>query len=69
MQIKIETNRGIGWQVRAEGMVPADTTLDAVKDQAMRCALNGPVRAFVDGTLVFEHGKLTRKQAKSLFGL
>ena len=69
MHIRIELNRGFGWQVRQAGPAPAGTTMDAVKDHAMRCALNGPVRAFVDGDLVFEHGKLTKKQAKSLFGV
>ena len=67
--LKIETDRGYGWQVRAEGEIAADTSLDTIKDQTMRCALNGRARAFLDGVPVFECKKLTAKQAKSLFGL
>jgi hypothetical protein len=69
MIYRLELNRGYGFQVRGEGEVPADTGLDTIKADAMRSALNGPVRAFLDGALVFEHGKLTRKQAKAVFGL
>lgn len=67
--LRIELDRGYGWQVRAEGPIPADTTLDAVKDNAMRCALNGPVRALLDGVEVFACKKLTNKQAKALWNL
>lgn len=67
--LRIELDRGYGWQVRGEGEVPANTSLDAIKADAMRGALNGPVRAYLDGALVFEHPKLTRKQAKAVFGL
>jgi len=67
--LKIETDRGYGWQVRAEGEVPAGTSLDTIKDQTLRCALNGPSRAWLDGELVFECKKLTAKQGKALFGI
>lgn len=69
MTLRIELNRGYGWQVRGEGPIPGCTSMDTIKDQAMRCALNGPVRAYLDGALVFECAKLTRKQAKALFGI
>lgn len=67
--LRIDLDRGYGWQVRAEGPIPADTALDAIKDQAMRCALNGPVRAVLDGVEVFACKKLTNKQVKALWGL
>lgn len=67
--LRIELDRGCGWQVRGEGPIPAGTSLDTVKAEAQRCALNGPVRAYLDGALVFECAKLTRKQAKALFGI
>jgi hypothetical protein len=69
MLYRLELDRGYGFEVRNEGAVPAATSLDAIKADAMRGALNGPVRAFLDGALVFEHAKLTRKQAKTLFGI
>ncbi len=69
MTLRIELDRGYGWQVRAEGQIPAGTDLATIKDQAMRSALNGPVRAFLDGDLVFECKKLTAKQAKALFNV
>jgi len=67
--LRIELDRGYGWQVRGEGEIPADTSLDAIKAQAARCALNGKVRAFLDGAEVFQTKKLTAKQAKALFGI
>lgn len=67
--LRIELDRGFGWQVRGEGEIPADTSIEAVKAQAARCALNGKVRAFLDGEQVFECKKLTAKQAKALFGV
>ncbi len=65
--LRIELDRGYGWQVRCEGPIPAGTTLDTVKAEAQRCALNGPVRAYLDGVLVFECAKLTNKEAKKVF--
>lgn len=67
--LRIELDRGFGWQVRAEGEVPATTTVEMVRDQALRLALNGKVRAFLGGEQVFEHKKLTKKQAAEVFGL
>lgn len=67
--LRIELDRGYGWQVRGEGEIPDTITLDQIKDNAMRSALNGPVRAYLNGDLVFECKKLTSKQAKTLFGV
>lgn len=67
--LTIEQDRGYGWQVRAEGPIPADTGMDAIRNNAMRCALNGPVRALLDGVEVFACKKLTNKQAKALWGI
>lgn len=67
--LRIEMDRGCGWQVRGEGPIPAGTALATIQAQADRCALNGPVRAYLDGALVYERAKLTRKEAKALFGV
>ena len=67
--LRIETDRGYGWQVRSQGPIPADTSLDAIKSQTARLALNGPARALLDGVEVFTTPKLTARQAKSLFGI
>lgn len=67
--LRIELDRGYGWQVRGEGPVPAGTSLDTIKAEADRSALNGSVRAYLDGDLVYERAKLTRKEAKAIFGL
>jgi hypothetical protein len=67
--MKIELDRGYGWQVRAEGEVPENTTIEQVRAQAERLALNGPTRAFLNGALVAECPKLTKKRAAAIFGL
>ena len=69
--VLIEQDRGYGWQMRAGGEIASDTPnlVERVKDQALRSALNGPVRAFIDGALVFETPKLTAKQARKLFNV
>lgn len=67
--LRIELDRGYGWQVRAEGEVPDTTTVEQVRDQAERMALNGPTRAFLNGEMVAECKKLTKKRAAALFGL
>ena len=69
LTLRIEQDRGFGWQVRAEGEVPATTTVEMVCDQSLRLALNGRVRAFLGGEQVFYHRKLTKKQAAAVFGL
>lgn len=67
--LRIEQDRGYGWQVRTEGEIADSTTLDAIKAQAARLALNGPTRAYLNDELVAESKKLTAKQAKALFNI
>lgn len=67
--LRIENFRNGEWTLRGEGQVPAGTTLDQIKDQADRSALNGPTRAFLDGAQVYETKKLTKARAKALFGI
>ena len=67
MLLRIENFRNGEWALRGEGQVPAETTLDQVREQTERSALNDPSRALVDGALVYETKKLTRARAKALF--
>ena len=51
-QVRIEMNRGEGWEVRQEGAV--DVTADALADMLPAYAIQFPHRAFIDGRLVAE---------------
>jgi hypothetical protein len=67
--LRIENFRNGQWMLRGEGPVPADTSMDAIKDSTDRSALNGPTRALLNGAVVYETKKVTGKRAKALFGL
>jgi hypothetical protein len=57
--IRIEMDRGMGWEVRQEGA--ADVTADALADMLPAYAIQYPHRAFIDGSMVAEaqrpHGR------------
>lgn len=67
--LRIETDRGYGWQVRQEGEISDSITIDEISAQVSRMSLNGNTRAFLNGEIVAESAKLTAKQAKKIFGL
>lgn len=48
--IKIEMDRGTGWETRQDGH--ADVTADALADMLPRYAIQYDHRAFLDGVLV-----------------
>lgn len=48
--VRIEMDRGRGWEVRANG--EADVTADQVRDQLSAYTIQYPHRAFLDGELV-----------------
>lgn len=50
--IRIEMDRGEGWEVRQEG--DADVTAEALANMLPGYAIQYPHRAFIDGTLVAE---------------
>jgi hypothetical protein len=66
--LRIELDRGFGWQSRGEGPIPADTTMEAIRQHVDRCCIQHPHRALVDGVEVYARGKLSRKELKALFG-
>ena len=55
--------------VRGEGPIPAEISIEAIRANADRSALNDRTRALLDGVVVYETAKLTKARAKALFGL
>ncbi len=51
-QIRIEMDRGMGWEVRQEGA--ADVTADALAASLPSYAIQYAHRAFIDGVLIAE---------------
>ena len=47
--LRIEINRGRGWQLRAEGRIPADVTVEQIKRDLQDYAIQYPHRALLDG--------------------
>ena len=66
--LRIENLRDGSWIIRGEGPIPAGTTMDDIKSNTDRSALNGPTRALLNGVVVYETAKLTKIRAKALFG-
>lgn len=67
IMLRIELDRGFGWETRAEGPIPADTAAEVIRNQVDRCCIQHPHRALVDGVEVYARGKLSRKEMKTLF--
>lgn len=57
--IRIEMDRGMGWETRQEGEI--EITADALASTMPAYAIQYPHRAFIDGTLIVEaqrpHGR------------
>lgn len=51
-QVRVEMDRGAGWEVRQEG--ECDVTAAALADMLTDYAIQYPHRAFLDGALVAE---------------
>ena len=66
--LRIENFRNGAWMIRGEGPIPTGTTMDDIKSNTDRSALNHATRALVDGAVVYETTKLTKARAKALFG-
>lgn len=52
--LRIEMDRGMGWEVRGEGQVPDDITDERVREEVDRYCLQYPHRGFLNGRLVHE---------------
>jgi hypothetical protein len=47
--LRIEMNQGQGWELRAEGRIPADITLEQIKRDLVNYAIQYEHRALLDG--------------------
>jgi hypothetical protein len=56
--LRIEMHRGDGWQLRAEGKIPADTSVELIRRDLQEYAIQYPHRALLDGVEVARAGKL-----------
>jgi hypothetical protein len=66
--LRIEMNRGHGWQLRAEGRIPAGVTAEQITRDLQAYAIQHPHRALIDGVEVARAGKLPASaKARSAF--
>jgi hypothetical protein len=56
--LRIEMHRGHGWQLRAEGKVPAEVTAEQITRDLQAYAIQYPHRALLDGVEIARAGKL-----------
>lgn len=63
-QIRIEMDRGMGWEVRQEGA--ADVTADALAASLPGYAIQYAHRAFIDGVLIAEAQRPHGRRGKAL---
>ena len=54
--LRIEMNRGHGWELRAEGKIPAEVTIEQIRRDLQEYAIQYPHRALVDGVEVGRAG-------------
>jgi hypothetical protein len=56
--LRIEMNRGHGWELRGEGKIPADVTTEQIQRDLREYAIQHPHRALIDGKEVARAGEL-----------
>ena len=56
--LRIEMNRGHGWELRAEGRIPAGTSVELIKHDLQDYAVQYPHRALLDGVEITRAGNL-----------
>ena len=56
--LRIEMNRGHGWELRATGKIPADVTVEQIQRDLREYAIQYPHRALIDGKEVARTGEL-----------
>jgi hypothetical protein len=61
--LRIEMNRGHGWQLRAEGKIPAEVTAEQIERDLQEYAIQYPHRALLDGVEVARAGNLPASTA------
>jgi hypothetical protein len=66
--LRLEMNRGHGWELRAESKIPADTSIELIKRDLQDYAIQYPHRALLDGVEVARAGDMPAKTvARSAF--
>jgi hypothetical protein len=66
--LRIEMNQGHGWQLRAEGKIPAEVTAEQIERNLQDYAIQYPHRAMLDGVEIARAGNLpTSTMARSAF--
>jgi hypothetical protein len=56
--LRVEMNRGHGWELRATGKIPADVTVEQIQRDLREYAIQHPHRALIDGKEVARAGEL-----------
>ena len=57
--LRIEMDRGRGWELRSEGLIPADTDAARIEQDLRHYAVGYPHRALVEGIEVARVGAIT----------
>jgi hypothetical protein len=56
--LRIEMHRGRGWELRGEGKIPAEVTVEQITHDLQGYAIQFPHRALLDGREVARAGNL-----------
>jgi hypothetical protein len=56
--LRIEMNRGHGWELRATGKIPTDVTAQQIRRDLQEYAIQYPHRALIDGVEVARAGEV-----------
>jgi hypothetical protein len=63
--LRIEMHRGHGWELRAEGKIPAEVTTGQIQRDLQEYAVQYPHRALLDGVEIARAGNLPAATAAS----
>ena len=64
--LRIEMHRGNGWQLRAEGKIPAEVTVEQIQRDLQEYAIQFPHRALIDGVEVARAGAEVKARRNAL---
>jgi hypothetical protein len=68
-RLRIEMHRGNGWQLRGEGKIPAEVTVEQIAHDLQEYAIQFPHRALVDGVEVARAGREVKPRRDALDAL
>jgi hypothetical protein len=67
--LRIEMNRGHGWELRAESKIPADTSIELIKRGLQDYAVQYPDRALLDSVEVARAGRGHARGSRGALGV